>query len=86
MTDAIAYLAGVIAMITFIPQVVRTLRTRRSDDISPTMLVLTLVTNLLYIWYGALLELYPIIIMLGIMSLIVLLQVFLTFKYRSTDA
>ncbi len=85
MIDAIAYLAGVLAMVTFLPQVLKTIRTKKADDISLAMLLLTFATNALYIIYGILLNLYPIVIMLGIMSCIVIVQIILTFKYSTNQ-
>jgi len=82
MVDAIAYAAGFLAMLSFLPQVLKTLRRKKAGDVSVAMLTLTLVTNALYATYGALMELYPIVIMLGIMSVIVLFQLLLTLKYR----
>jgi MtN3 and saliva related transmembrane protein len=82
MIEAIGYVAGFFAMITFIPQVVKTIRSKRADDISLLMLSLTLSANILYVIYGAFLKLYPIIIMVGIMSFIVGFQIILTIKYR----
>jgi MtN3 and saliva related transmembrane protein len=81
--DLIGYVAGIIAMISFLPQVIKTFRSKKADDISVHMLVLTLTTNILYIIYGIFLGLYPIIIMLSIMTVIVLFQVVLTFKYKT---
>ncbi len=83
MTDTIGYVAGFLAMISFLPQVIKTLKTRRAGDISMGMLLLTLITNILYVIYGLLLGLYPIIIMLGIMTSIVVLQIILTMKWSS---
>lgn len=83
MIDTIGYVAGFLAMISFFPQVIKTLRTRRTDDISMGMLLLTLIANILYVIYGSLLELYPIIIMIGIMTCIVILQIILTMKWSS---
>ncbi len=85
MIDTIGYVAGFLAMISFLPQVIKTLRTRRTDDISMGMLLLTLITNILYVIYGTLLELYPIIIMIGIMTCIVILQIILTLKWSSPN-
>ena len=85
MIDVIGYTAGAFGMVTFLPQLIKTLRTKRAGDISMLMLLLMLATNVLYIVYGVLLELYPIVIMLGIMTCILLLQVVLTVKY-SKDA
>ena len=85
MIDTIGYVAGFLAMISFLPQVIKTLRTRRTDDISMGMLLLTLITNILYMIYGSLLELYPVIIMIGIMTCIVILQIILTLKWSSPN-
>ncbi len=85
MIDTIGYVAGFLAMISFLPQIIKTLRTRRTDDISMGMLLLTLITNILYVIYGALLHLYPVIIMIGIMTCIVILQIILTLKWSSPN-
>ena len=82
MVDAIGYAAGFFAMVTFCPQIVKTLRTRKADDISLLMLLLTLATNILYVIYGMLLELYPVVIMIGIMTCLVVVQIALTLKYN----
>ncbi|MFC1669066.1 SemiSWEET family sugar transporter [Spirochaetota bacterium] len=85
MIDAIGYIAGLLAMISFLPQVVKTYRTKSAQDISLPMLQLTLTTNILYVLYGILLKLYPIVIMISIMSCIVIIQIVLTIKYRSNS-
>ena len=85
MIDTIGYFAGFLAMISFLPQIIKTLRTRRTDDISMGMLLLTLSTNIFYLIYGALLHLYPIIIMIGIMTCIVIIQIILTLKWSSRN-
>ena len=83
MVEFIGYLAGFIAMWTFLPQVARTLKTKKSDDISLWMLALTLMSNILYEIYAIYLGLIPVIVMMGLMSLVVLVQIFLTLKYRT---
>ena len=82
MIDLIGYTAGVIAMVTFLPQLIKTLRTKKASDISMLMLLLTLATNVLYVVYGFLLSLYPVVIMLGVMTCMVILQIMLTLKYN----
>ena len=57
MVEFIGYLAGFIAMVTFLPQVIRTLRIKKSDDISLWMLSLTLLANALYEIYAIALSL-----------------------------
>ena len=85
MTNLIGYLAGFLAMTTFLPQVIKTYRTKRADDISLWMLLLTLAANVFYVIYAVLLKLVPVIVMLGIMSCTVSVQVILTLKYRKKN-
>ena len=47
MANVIGYLAGFLAVITFLPQVVKTHKTKKVDDISLAMLFLTLLANAL---------------------------------------
>lgn len=82
MVDMIGYLAGFLAMISFIPQVFKTLKARSAEDISMGMLMLTLATNILYLIYGVALSLTPVVIMLSIMTAIVLLQIALTIRFK----
>jgi MtN3 and saliva related transmembrane protein len=82
MVEFIGYLAGFLAMISFLPQIIKTLRSKSVNDISITMLLLTLATNLLYLVYGIALGLTPIVVMISIMTCIVLLQIGLTLRYR----
>ncbi len=82
MVDFIGYLAGFLAMVTFLPQVVKTIRSRSAKDISLAMLLLTFATNVLYLIYGVALNLLPVVIMLSIMTCIVLLQIVLTLRCR----
>jgi len=83
MVEFIGYLAGLTAMISFLPQVIKTYRTKKANDLSIQMLLLTLSTNLLYVIYAIFKQLYPIIIMLIIVSCIVTFQIILTIKYTN---
>ena len=82
MVDFIGYLAGFLAMMSFLPQVIKTVQTRSAKDISLAMLILTFVTNILYLIYGIALSLTPVVVMISIMTCIVLLQIILTVRYR----
>ena len=82
MVEFIGYLAGFLAMISFLPQIIKTLRSRSAGDISMAMLLLTLTTNALYLIYSVALSLTPIVVMISIMTCIVLLQIVLTLRYR----
>lgn len=86
MVEFIGYLAGFLAMLSFVPQVVKTVRSKSAEDISLLMLLLTLLTNLLYVVYGISLHLTPIVVIIGIMSGTVVLQIGLTLKYRKKES
>lgn len=82
MTDVLGYVAGVFALVTFVPQILKTLRTRSAGDLSFGMLLLTLLTVGLYLAYGILLDLYPVVIMLTLRLALVVVQIRLTWQYR----
>lgn len=60
--DALGLVAGTLTTISFLPQVARTWRTRRTDDISLAMLVLFSVGVGLWIVYGVLMGSLPVIV------------------------
>lgn len=59
--DALGLFAGMLTTIAFLPQVMRTWRTRRTDDISLVMLVMFSAGVGLWIVYGVLMKSLPII-------------------------
>ncbi len=59
--DALGFLAGTLTTIAFLPQVARTWRTRRTDDISLAMLVMFSIGVGLWIIYGVLMKSLPMI-------------------------
>ena len=85
MVDAIGYLAGILNMIAFLPQLIKTARTRKADDLSMVMLAISFITLVLYIVYGLMLNLAPVVITLSIALIILIAQIVLTLKYRSSD-
>jgi MtN3 and saliva related transmembrane protein len=82
MIDLLGYLAGFLGMVSFLPQLFKTLKTKNVEGISVKMLWLFIVTNILYIAYSFALELIPILITLIIMTVIIIWQLWLTLKYR----
>jgi MtN3 and saliva related transmembrane protein len=60
--DLVGTVAGALTTLAFVPQVVRTLRTRSTRDISLTMWLTFTAGVALWIAYGALAEAWPIII------------------------
>ncbi len=59
--DILGIFAGVLTTVSFVPQAVRTWRTRRTDDISLMMLLMFCLGVGLWIIYGVLLGSLPVI-------------------------
>jgi len=80
--DVIGYLGGIFIMISFIPQVVKSYKSKSVEDLSTLMILATLIGTIFWITYGFLLKAPPIILMNSIFGIIVLFQLFLKLKYK----
>ncbi len=80
-TDLIGYLAGILLMTTFLPQLYRTWRRKSADDVSMMMLVLMLGSGVGYEIYAWLLGLTPVVVMNGIFSVLVAAEIVLKIRY-----
>lgn len=83
MIDLIGYLAGILGMLSFIPQLIKTIKTKQANDISMGMLCLFVLTNVLYIIYGVALSLMPLVITLIFSTAIIAAQMVLTIRYST---
>jgi len=81
MTDILAYVAGVILMISYLPQLIKTFKHKSVEDLSLLMLIATFTSSTLYEIYAYLLKLTPVVIMNGVFTVSVLLQLVLKIKY-----
>ena len=72
--DLIGYAAGATLASCFLPQVLHTWKTRRADDVSLWMILLTLLSAVLYEIYAVMLGLWPVVIMNGIFAVLVAIQ------------
>ena len=79
--DIIGYLGGIFIMISFIPQVIKSYRTRSVSDLSLGMILATLIGTVFWITYGVLIISKPIVIMNSIFGVIVLYQLYLKIKH-----
>lgn len=57
----LGYAAGTLTTVAFVPQVVRTWRSRSADDLSLTMLCVFAVGIVLWVVYGVALDSWPVI-------------------------
>jgi len=80
--DIIGYLGGFFIMISFIPQVIKSYKTKSVKDLSLGMILATLIGTGFWITYGFLIESMPIIVMNIIFGVIVLYELYLKIKHE----
>ena len=74
MVNELGYVAGVVTVASFLPQVVRAWRTRQTRDLSLVSLALLITAGSMWILYGALSRDWPVVATnLGMVGLLVLL-------------
>lgn len=83
MKELIGYLGGIFIMLSFIPQVIKSYRLKKVDDISIWMVIASLIGTIFWVVYGFLIEAMPVIIMNFIFGIIVIIQLILMKKYIS---
>jgi len=87
MITAIGYIAGALTTASFLPQVVKTARTRSARDLSGVMLLAFLAGLALWAWYGVQVGSAPIIaanvITMGLVAAILAMKV--KFRERECD-
>lgn len=77
--------AGTLTTIAFVPQVLKTWRTRSGEDISTGMFLLFSSGVLLWLLYGVALDAMPIIIANSITLILALAIILLKMRYRTRD-
>jgi len=80
-TNTIGVLAGICTTGSLLPQVIKTIRTRNTKDISLLMYVLLTIGVVLWVAYGFLLKEFPIIIANGTSLLLTLSVLVLKIKH-----
>ena len=58
----LGYLAGFLTVVSFLPQVLRTWKTRRTNDLSMEMFAIIITASLLWIVYGTITSDWPVIL------------------------
>ena len=80
--EIIGYLAGIFIMISFIPQVIKSYKTKNVGDISLGLIIATIIGTIFWIIYGFMINSMPLIIMNIIFGITVLYQLYLKIKYE----
>lgn len=82
-SDILGYVGGFFITITLIPQLMRTYKTKRAKDISPIFVVLALLTTLIYLSYGILINETPIIVANAVLLFQNFLLLYFKYAYRN---
>ena len=78
----IGSIAGALTTISFLPQVVRIIRTKKTRDLSPAMYIILCAGVVLWVIYGLLLKSLPVIIANSIVIVLSLYILMMKFKYK----
>lgn len=80
--NIIGLLAAILTTISFLPQVIKILKTKHTKDISLLMYIVFTAGVLLWLIYGILLKEPPIIIGNGITFILVMIVLFFKIRYK----
>jgi MtN3 and saliva related transmembrane protein len=77
----IGLIAGVLSALSMLPQVIKTLKEKKAENVSPVMLIVLIAGLALWIFYGTLKHDLPIMLTNGFSLLLNLCMLFLKWKY-----
>ena len=81
MTNAIGYSAGLLLALCFLPQVLKSWRTKQVEDVSMSMLLISLGSATLYEVYAWRLGLTPVLVMNAIFGILIVIEIGLKLRY-----
>jgi len=80
--DILGYIAATLTTISFLPQVIKTWKSRSAEDISLAMVAISAAGSMAWLVYGFLKSDIPIIIANIILAALALMLVFMKFKFK----
>jgi MtN3 and saliva related transmembrane protein len=80
-TEIVGYSAAVVGSSLMLPQVVKTVKTNKTNDVSLMMLIFYFINCALWLAYGTLILAWPVIVCNTVALLISIFQLILKFKY-----
>ena len=83
LTNIIGYSATIVATLIMLPQLIKTIKTKKVEDISKIMLILFMINNILWVIYGFLSNGIPVVVANSIVFIIVFAEFTLKIKYTS---
>jgi MtN3 and saliva related transmembrane protein len=81
-TEILGYSAGAITALTFLPQVIKTWKEKSAKDISLLMFIIAAVNEVMWIWYGVLLNNWVIILTNAIVLVMSSTMISLKLRYN----
>ncbi len=78
----LGFLAGILTTIAFLPQVIKSWKTRKTEDISIVMFLILCLGIFLWIIYGLLIKDFPIILANLITFILAFIILFFKLKYK----
>ena len=81
--DMLGMAAGCISAITFLPQVIKTWKTRSASDISLLMFTFATISVIMWLVYGIILANIPIIFTNAMVLLFSLIMLYLKYRFRN---
>ncbi|MBT5021399.1 hypothetical protein HOK51_09610 [Candidatus Woesearchaeota archaeon] len=82
-TQIIGFTAAIVGTALMLPQVIKSIKTKKVDDVSLGMVLLYFFNCLLWLIYGALIIAWPVIVCNFIALLISIIQLVIKLKYSS---
>jgi MtN3 and saliva related transmembrane protein len=82
MVDIIGFLAGILISVSIVPQIVKSLRTKKVADISLLMLLILVAGEFLWIIYGIAISSNPIIAMDGFAFIATVIMLYIKIRYK----
>ena len=82
LSTVVGFVAGILTSISMLPQLIKTLREKKAEDVSPVMLIVLMSGVLLWIAYGLLKKDWPIIITNSISFCLNVWMFFLRQRYK----
>ena len=79
--DILGYSAGAITSLTFLPQVIKTWKSKSAKDVSMGMFLIAALNEVMWIVYGVLLNNWVIILTNSVVLSMSLVMIFLKIKY-----
>jgi MtN3 and saliva related transmembrane protein len=80
--EIIGTTAGILSCITFVPQVIKTWKLKSARDVSPVMFIVAIVSTLLWLVYGLLIESFSMIFTNIIVCILSIVMLVLQFKFK----